>query len=460
MTPWSAPQSGPPLFSDDSFSVGSGPNGSPCANTPQARPFALGFDAGATNTQAGAFAPFDVRLTRNDGNQEPDTVEIHTPPGFAAMLAGIPYCTEVQITAAEHATGAAERAHSACPAASQVGTTQVGTGSGPNPLYTPGRLYLAGPYKGAPFSVVAITPALAGPFDLGNVVVRSAVRLDPVSAMASAVTDPIPQYLDGVATRIRDIRIDLDRPNWALNPTGCDPSLTGATVHGNSGASVDLANRFQVGGCEALAFKPGFAAKLRGATKRGDHPKFSATLRYPPGRGYANTGFVQVTLPHSEFLDQAHIGTVCTRVQYAAERCPAASVYGHVAVRTPLFDQPLEGNAYLRSSTNKLPDLVLALRGPPSLPVKIDLDGRIDSVNGGIRTSFEAIPDAPVSSVVVSMRGGSHGLLVNSRNLCAKAKNGAKMKVRMVGHNNKRADSFPALANDCAKPQKHHRGRR
>jgi hypothetical protein len=460
MTPWSAPESGPPLFVDNSFNVNSGPNGSPCANTPQARPFNLGLEAGATNTQAGAFSPFDVRLTRPDGSQEPEAVTIHTPPGFSAVLAGIPDCSEAQIAAAEHSTGAAEQQHSACPAASQVGTTQVGAGSGPNPFYTKGRLYLAGPYKGAPFSVVAITPALAGPFDLGNVVVRSAVEVDPVSARASATTDPIPRFLDGVATRIRDIRIDLDRPNWALNPTGCDPSQVTLDAHGTSGAVASLSNRFQVGGCEALAFKPVFTAKLRGGTKRGDHPRFIATLHYPQGRSYANTGFVQVTLPHSEFLDQAHIGTVCTRVQYAQEQCPAASVYGHASVTTPLFAQPLEGNAYLRSSDNKLPDLVLALRGPPSLPVKIDLDGRIDSVNGGIRTSFEAIPDAPVQAVTVTMRGGSHGLLVNSRNLCAKAKNKAKMTVRMVGQNNKRADQFPALGNDCAKAKKHHKRHR
>jgi hypothetical protein len=306
--------------------------------------------------------------------------------------------------------------------------------------------------------VVAITPALAGPFDLGNVVVRSAVRVDPETAMATAVTDPIPRFLDGVATRIRDIRINLDRPGWALNPTSCNPSQVSVTGHGTSGASAQPSNRFQVGGCQALAFKPSFAGKLRGGTKRGDHPKLRATLTYPEGRSYANTGFVQVTLPHSEFLDQAHIGTVCTRVQFAAKQCPAASVYGHVTVTTPLFDQPLEGNIYLRSSTHKLPDLVLALRGPASLPIEIDLDGRIDSVNGGIRTTFEGIPDAPVSKVLVAMRGGSRGLLVNSRNLCGKGRS-VRMTVRMVAQNSKRADSSPALANDCGRPKgrgKHH----
>jgi hypothetical protein len=285
--------------------------------------------------------------------------------------------------------------------------------------------------------VVAITPAVAGPFDLGDVVVRSALQVDPVTARVTAVTDPIPQYLEGVALRIRDVRINLDRANWALNPTSCDLRSVDVTAHGNSGAVSNLTNRFQVAGCDKLAFKPKLRAKLSGGTKRNDHPSLRAELSYPPGAGYANTRYAQVALPHSEFLDQAHINTVCTRPQFAAHQCPAGSIYGSAEATTPLLDQPLTGPVYLRSSANKLPDLVIALKG------------RIDSIHGGIRTTFEAAPDAPVSKFVLTMKGGNKGLLVNSRNLCSGA--AAKMTVRLVGQNNKRADQFPKLGNDCGK---------
>jgi hypothetical protein len=457
MTPWSAPESGPPLFTDDSFDVSSGPNGSPCAESPAQRPFNLGLDAGSENTNAGAFTPFTIGVTRPDGAQELSSLEITTPPGFTASLKGVPYCTEAEIAAAQASSGAAEAANPACPAASQVGTTSVGAGSGPNPFYTPGKVYLAGPYKGAPLSVVAITPALAGPFDLGVVVVRSALHVDPTNAQITAVTDPLPEYLKGVALRIRDVRIDLDRSDWALNPTSCDASSVNVAAHGNSGAAANLSSRFQVGNCAALAFHPKLTATLKGGTKRNDNPALVANLTYPPGAGYANTAFAQVTLPHSEFLDQEHIRTVCTRVQFAASACPAGAIYGHAEATSPLLDQPLGGDVYLRSSSNKLPDLVAVLKGPASQPIEIDLDGRIDSVKGGIRTTFESVPDAPVSKFTLRMQGGKRGLLVNSRNLCAGA--AAKMTVRLIGQNNKRSDRFPPLGNQCAKqhkkPKKH-----
>jgi hypothetical protein len=448
-TPWSAPESGAPFVSESSFAINAGPGGTPCAGTPAQRPFGLGLNAGAANTAAGAFSPFSLQLTRPDGAQELDTLAISTPTGLSAALKGVPYCSEAQIAAAKQSTGKAEQANPACPAASQIGTTNTGAGSGPTPFYAQGKLYLSGPYKGAPLSVVAITPAVAGPFDLGDVVVRSALQVDPVTARVTAVTDPIPQYLEGVALRIRDVRINLDRANWALNPTSCDLRSVDVTAHGNSGAVSNLTNRFQVAGCDKLAFKPKLRAKLSGGTKRNDHPSLRAELSYPPGAGYANTRYAQVALPHSEFLDQAHINTVCTRPQFAAHQCPAGSIYGSAEATTPLLDQPLTGPVYLRSSANKLPDLVIALKGPPSQPIEVDLDGRIDSIHGGIRTTFEAAPDAPVSKFVLTMKGGNKGLLVNSRNLCSGA--AAKMTVRLVGQNNKRADQFPKLGNDCGK---------
>jgi hypothetical protein len=451
ITPWSAPESGPPTESSNGFDINQGPNGLPCAPTPQARPFDLGWSAGSTSTAAGAHSPVSLRVTRPDGAQELDSLELTTPPGLTASLKGIPYCaaTNAQI---EARTGKEEQANPTCPAASQVGTTLTGAGSGPTPFYTPGRLYLAGPYKGAPISVVAVTPAVAGPFDLGNVVVRSAVYVDPETAQITAKTDPIPQVLDGVVLRIRDVRINLDRKDWTLNPTSCEPLSVDLTAHGNSGATANLKTRFQAGGCDKLAFKPKMALKLKGGTKRNDNPALTATLRYPDGPGYANTRSVAVTLPHSEFLDQSHIRTVCTRVQFAAKACPAGSIYGRATATTPLLDQPLRGPVYLRSSDNKLPDLVIALKGPASQPIEVVLDGRIDSIRGGIRNSFALVPDAPVSKFTLEMQGGKKGLLVNSRNLCSGRP--ARATVRLIAQNNRRADQFPLMQNQCAKQHK------
>ena len=199
-----------------------------------------------------------------------------------------------------------------------------------------------------------------------------------------------------------------------------------------------------------MAFKPKLGIRLTGGTKRGAHPALRAVLQMPEGG--ANLAKAAVALPHSEFLDQGHIGTVCTRVQYAAKECPAASVYGSVVVTSPLVDYALEGAAYLRSSDNKLPDLVLALHGPPSQPVEVDAVGRIDSVKGGIRTTFEGTPDIPVSTVVLNMAGGAKGLSQNSTNIC---KGTHKATAELDGQNGKPADLAPVLKNGkCGKSGK------
>jgi hypothetical protein len=452
-TPWSAPESGPPSESANGFEINQGPNGGPCAKTPGERPFDIGLKAGSSSTQAGASAPFTFQITRPDGSQELESLELQTPQGVSASLKGIPYCTETEIKQIEARTGHQELEHSACPAQSQIGITETAAGSGPTPFHTAGKLYLAPPYKGAPISVLSVTPAVAGPFDLGNVVVRSAVFIDRSTAQVFAKTDPIPQLLDGVALRIRDVRIHLDHSNWTINPTSCDAGETKLTAHGNSGASAQRSARFQVGGCDKLVFKPKFSAKVLGGTKRGDQPAFSASVTFPQG-AYANTKDVAVTLPHSEFLDQAHINTVCTRVQAAAHECPAGSIYGFAEAESPVIDGKLTGPVFLKSSVHKLPDLAIALKGPDSQPVEVEFAGRIDSVKGQIRDTIEGLPDVPVSRFVLRMKGGKKGLLENSRDLC-KGKQ-TKMTVVMSAHNNAEAESRPPLQNSCKKNHKRH----
>jgi hypothetical protein len=413
------------------FDVSTGPGGSPCPHG--ARPFSPRFVAGNANPTAGRHTPFRLELARNDGEQNLAAFSVATPPGFSATLKGIPYCPESALAAlaAGGVSGLSELAHPSCPAASQVGTAMVGAGAGNHPLYTPGRVYLAGPYRGAPLSLVTVVPAVSGPYDLGNVAVRAAVYVSRSNARVTAVTDALPQILDGIPLRVRSIRVELDRPNFTLNPTNCEPLATEASVRGTEGASVATASPFQAGNCAILPFRPNLRIRLSGGVNRRGHPALEATLWAKPGE--ANMKRVSVALPKGELLDNAHIKSPCTRVQFAAQACPPGSVLGSAEAITPLLDQPLAGNVYLRSNpAHKLPDIVADLRGQ----IDIELVGKIDTVHGGsLRTTFEGVPDAPVTKFTMRLAGGKRGLLQNERGLCGKREPAV---VRMVGQNNGR----------------------
>jgi hypothetical protein len=420
-TPWSAPESGPPAQTTDGFMVSGN-----CASSPGARPFAPTLEAGTTDPIAGSYSPLTIKVGRKDGEQELSRFEFSLPPGLSGKLAGIPYCSDAAIAGAASRTGKEEQASASCPEASRVGRVDTAAGVGAEPFHVGGSVYLAGPYKGAPLSTVVITPAVAGPFDLGNVVVRAPVYVDPQTARLTVKSDPIPTILEGLPLKVRSVAIAIDRSGFTINPTSCEEMSIGASIHSSDGATAIPSNRFQVGNCDALKFKPKLKLSLKGGSKRNANPALTATLTNPPGQ--ANIGRVSVALPHSEFLDQGHIRTICTRVQFAADQCPKGSIYGSAEAISPLLDAKLIGTAYLRSSDNKLPDLVIALRGPDYQPVEIDLVGRIDSVDGGIRNSFELVPDAPVSKFVLRMQGGKKGLLVNSTDIC-RGKHQAKVKM-------------------------------
>lgn len=440
-------QSDNPVDVSNTYDVSEGPNGTPCVNDASARPFAPKMDSGVTNPVAGAHSPFVFRLTRQDDEQELDQVETTLPKGLLARIADVSDCPDAALASISSAegTGRSELEHPACPASSEIGAVNVGMGAGSGPNYFAGKSYLAGPYKGAPLSMAVVVPALAGPYDLGSVVVRVALYVNPESAQVRAVSDPLPTILHGVLLRVRDIRVKMDRPQTMINPTSCAPASVVGRITGLGGGSALLANPFQVGDCASLGFKPKLALKLKGGTHRGDYPALSATLTARPGD--ANIGRAAVTLPHSEFLEQAHIGTVCTRVQYAAKACPPGSIYGHARAISPLLGEPLEGPVYLRSSNNPLPDLVASLDGR----VHLDLVGRIDSVGGGIRTTFASVPDAPVTKFTLKMKGGKKSLLVNSRNLCDRP---ARAKVKLAAHNGRVSRSNPLLKTGCLKAKR------
>jgi hypothetical protein len=439
------------------FTIHSGPNGAPCPGA--TRPFNPGFEAASAGNTAGAHSSFALRLSREDGDQFLSALSVKTPPGFAATLKGVPYCPEAAIAATARGaySGVSEQLNPSCPAASQVGEVIGGAGAGSRPFYAPGRVYLAGPYKGAPLSLVVVVPAVSGPYDLGNIVVRNALYVDPESAQVSAVSDPLPQIVEGVPLRVRSVLVNLNRANFAINPTNCEPHSIDAVLSGDEGASAKASTHFQVANCANLPFAPKLSLKLSGGTKRTGHPALRATLK--ARQGDANIKRLIVALPHAEFLDQAHIGTVCTRVQFAAKACPAASIYGHASAKTPLLDQPLDGPVYLRSSSHELPDLVIALKGPPSQPIEVVVAGKVDTgPSGGIRTSFEAVPDAPVSSFSLSMAGAKKGLLVNSTDIC---KSPQSASVKATGQNGKRSNQSVPLEASCkGKAKKRKRGHR
>lgn len=465
LTPWSAPETGPPATPSDNWQISQAATGGACPSTPAEEPHAPSIEAGTEAPVAGAYSPLILHLSRADGSQELKGIDTTLPPGLTGKLAGVAECPQGALEAAEKKPGREEQASPSCPPASLVGSVNVGAGAGPAPFYVQGNAYLAGPYKGAPLSLAIVTPAVAGPFDLGTVVVRAALFVNPETAQITAKSDPIPTILQGIPLDVRSIALKMTRNQFTLNPTSCEKmALTGSALS-TLGQSAPLSSPFQVGGCSTLGFKPKLAIRLKGGTKRTKHPALQATLTYPPGGPFANIAKASVALPHSEFLDQGHIGTICTRVQFAegqvpGEKCPAASVYGFARAVTPLLDQPLEGPVYLRSSNHTLPDLVAALNGQ----IDVALDGRIDKdKEGGLRNSFEVVPDAPISKFTLEMKGGKKGLLINSEPLCGKTQ---RAIAKFTAQNGKVDDFNPVIANSCKKKagkgmgHKHRHGKR
>jgi hypothetical protein len=455
------PSTDPPATPSDSFSLATLPGGGACPKTMAGRPFSFGFEAGTDKHGAGDFSPVHMNIARSDGNQELKGVDVTLPPGLTAKLAGLKYCPEAALAAAAGRSGAAETASSSCPPKSFLGSAEVRTGSGPAPIQIGGKVFLAGPYKGAPLSLAAITPATAGPFDLGTVVVRVALFVDPRTAQVRAVSDPIPHVYGGATLDIRSVAVKLDRKNFSLNPTNCSQFAFAGSLLGGGANPVDpaafssapVSAPFKASGCEKLGFKPKLFLRLFGGMRRAKNPRLRAVLI--PNAGDANIARAATILPPSLILDQGNLSKVCTRVQFAAHDCPKNSIYGYARAFSPLLDDPVQGPVYLRSSDNPLPDLVAALNGQ----VDVELSSRTDSTRGRIRSTFDVVPDVPVSKFVLTLRGGPRGLLVNSRNQCprkarGKAK-GPRAIVRFKAQNGKKRNLRLRLRTACGK----HKGR-
>jgi hypothetical protein len=455
-SPWSG---GAPIGAESASPIESGIGGGPCPGG-GAAPFSPRVSAGGINSAGGAYTPYFVHLSRADTEAEITSYSLTLPRGITAKLAGVPFCPDEAIEAARRSSGVAEAAGPSCPAASQVGRTVSGYGVGPALSYAEGHIYLAGPYHGSPLSLVTINPVTIGPFDLGTIVVRSAFDLDPHTAQLridSAASDPIPHILDGVVLHLRDIRIYMDRPEFTHNPTSCEPSQLESTLTGSAapftdpyGATASATSFFQLLDCRELPFRPRLGLRLRGGVARGEFPSLRAT--FAARQGDADLKRIAVAMPHAEFLAQEHIRAICTRARFAAETCPPGSVYGRAVAFTPLLSAPLRGNVYLSSSTHRLPDLVADLH---SGSIRIELEGRIGPTKkGGILAFFDELPDAPIERFTMTLRGGRHGLLTNSVNIC---RHPPTATVQALGQNNRGTIFSSVLRGQCQK-QAHRKG--
>jgi hypothetical protein len=410
--PWNAalaPQHSQPLLT-----VSAGPNGGPCPG--MVRPFTPSLEAGSSNPVAGAFSDFHIRLNRNDGDQFLGDLNFRMPPGFTGSLRGLSYCADAAIAAAAQKLGRDEQSNPSCPVASQIGTTNVAAGPGSHPFHAVGKMYLAGPFKGAPLSVVAVTPALAGPYDYGTVVVRVALHVNPLTAQVSAVSDTVPSIIGGVPIRMRSIQVNLDRPDFTINPTNCSPFSIESQGIGDQGTVANFSSPFHVVNCSKLGFAPRMAIRQLGgphATARAKDPalRFDLWTR----AGDANVSSVSLTLPKAFEIDQRHLGNICSRAQLESEHCAGRQAIGTATTETPLLDAPISGPAYAVSGFGKLPHVVFILGGQVTLMP----EGESASVsNGKLKTTIPTVPDATIGHFRLNLFGGAKGYLINTRNLC------------------------------------------
>jgi uncharacterized repeat protein (TIGR01451 family) len=429
MTPWSNTTL---TLTDLSlpFEIGLGADANPCP-TGGVPPFAPQVIAGTLDNDAGSYSPLDVRIVRNDGEQEITGFSTLLAPGLLANLTGVPFCPEADIQRAREKTGTQEEAEPSCPVSSQIGRLLAGAGVGQILAYTQGKVYMGGPFQGAPFSIVAITAAKVGPFDLGTVVVHLPLQINPLTAQASITGAPgeIPHIIDGIVIHVRDIRVYIERPQFTLNPTSCKPLQFTAGVIG-SGANyaipadadtVTVTDPFEAADCASLQFKPTFKVSTSGKTSKENGASLTTTLTYPPASlgNETNIASVKVELPKRLPSRLSTLQKACTAAVFETNPadCPPGSIVGSATTTTPILPVPLTGPAYFVSHGGaKFPELVIVLQGDG---VTFDLHGETFISKQGITTStFATVPDVPVGTFQLTLPEGPHSALAANGNLC------------------------------------------
>jgi hypothetical protein len=412
MVPWNPTQA--PQRSSPNVSITSGPGGKTCPGI--VRPFTPRLVAGTSTPTAGDFSNFMLKLDRDDGDQFLGDLTFRMPPGFTGDLRGISYCPEASIAAAALNSGRAEQVSPSCPASSQIGTTNVSAGPGEHPFHAVGRMYLSGPLKGAPLSLAAVTPALAGPYDYGVVVVRVGLHVDPQTAQVYAASDTVPSIIGGVPIRMRSIRVNIDRERFTINPTNCSPFTVDSQGIGDQGTVTDFSSFFEAVNCARLPFKPKMTMRQLGrkATRRSQNPELQVDLRTRPGD--ANIKSISVTLSSAFEIDQRHLGNICSEKELTANECAGRTPIGKARTITPLLDQPLSGPVYAVSGSGGLPRLAFILNGQVKLVPRADTT---TSTGGRLQTTVPIVPDAPIGHFRLNVFGGKRGYLINTRDICA-----------------------------------------
>jgi hypothetical protein len=412
--------------------------------------FAPSFEAGTTNPSAGAYSSFALRINRADGQQYMNGLVLEMPPGLIANLRGVPLCPNAQADAGT------------CDAGSKIGTAVVGAGAGTLPFFTApqhGSVYITEGYKGAPYGLSSVVRAIAGPYDLGTVVVRQAIFVDRTDAHLTVVSDPLPTILEGIPLRLRSINVDIDRPGFVINPTSCGEKQIKATIGSTEGAVHRVAHRFQIGDCQALPLRPRFRMRMTGGRRQmreGRHPGLRTVVTQGPGQ--ANMKKVAVKLPLSLALDpeNAQSDALCEFEAGQRVDCPPSSIIGHAIAHTPVLNRPLTGPVYFVKNVRihprtgrtirTLPTLLITLRGE----VAIDVRANSDVIDNKLVSTFHTVPDAPVSRFELSLKGGKKGILVATRNICSGRKRHVT-DVEIDGQNGKRADQAVRMRSPCAK---------
>ena len=453
-TPWSAPGVTP-----EGLLTAGTPDATPasyykvegCSNPP---PLSPGFVAGTVTPQAGQFSAFTLNFSRQDREQFVKGIQVHTPPGLLGMLSSVPLCGEPE----------ANDGH--CPESSKIGTTRVASGAGSHPFEIEGTVYLTGPHDGAPFGLSVVTPAVAGPFNLGLVIVRARIDVNPESTALTVTTDEtgpyaLPQILDGVPLRLKRITVNIDRPGFMFNPTNCGaPGQPGAqqvsaVLSGSENAQASVTSAFAVGGCKSLEFKPTFTASTSGKTSKAGGASLDAKVTYPAGSvgSEANIAKVKVDLPKQLPSRLTTLQKACTAAQFDSNPagCPAASIIGIVKVNTPLLPVQLTGPAYFVSHGGEaFPSLIMVLQGDG---VRVDVVGATFISKAGITSStLKTVPDVPFSSFELYLPEGKYSALAANGNLCTSK---LVMPTAFVAQNGAEIHATTKIAvTGCPKPKK------
>ena len=398
LAPWNSNPPQQTTSDPEEFQLTAGPNGGPCPPSPL--PFAPTFHAGSSSSQAGAFTQFSLTLQNPNGDQALSGLTMHLPAGVAALLARVTPCAEPRAARDE------------CGPESLLGESIASSGLGSDPVQLPGQVYLTGPYEGAPFGLAVVTPAVAGPFNLGDITVRSRINVDPHTAQVTITSDPFPTFVKGVPVQLKQIQVHIDRPNFEYNPTNCNPMSIDGTLTGSEGANTNVSSPFQVSGCQALPFKPGLTANTQGKTSKANGASLGLTFKSKTGE--AHVAKTILTIPATLPARLTTIQKACLASVFEANPagCPEGSDIGTAAVHTPVLKNPLTGPIYLVSHGNAAwPDAELVLQGEG---VTVILDGQTAIKKGVTTSSFLSVPDAPFESVEATLPEGPHSALTTN----------------------------------------------